>query len=198
MVALGLILLRTRLVSAPLDRWKPRPKWLRRLQEGLTHFIEGSGTLLSWRTLVFGLPLTALYLGAHATILYVVGQMLVGSSSQPWSWAEAASAFAFSMLVVLLVPILPHLGSGEISEVGVLLQFGVDKNLAVASFLVVRLLTTGTILLACLVVLLVLHRKLGKVFRRLSHQRQQADQRQEQEQEESSQEAQPQAQEAET
>ncbi len=196
MTALGLILLRTRLVSERLDWWKPRAKWLRRLQEGLSHFIEGSSTLFSWRTLVYGLPLTALYLGAHATILYAVGQILIGSSAQPWSWAEAASAFAFSMLIVLLVPVLPHLGSVEISGVGVLLQYGVNRSSAVASFLAVRLLTTGTIILVCLVVLLVLHRKLGKVFRRLSRQREEAKPGPNHPQEEGSQEPEPQEQEA--
>jgi hypothetical protein len=70
-----------------------------------------------------------------------------------------------------MVPVLPHLGSVEVSGLGVLLQFGVSKNLAVGSYLTLRLLSTGTILLVGGLVLIVLHREVGETFRRLSRKR---------------------------
>jgi hypothetical protein len=170
-VLAGVFLFKFRLIRSKLETWQPRWKWLSRVRDGLRQFLDGSEQLFSWHTFVYGLPLTALYLGAHATILYVVGTVLVRPQRQPWGWHEAASAFAFSLVIVLLVPILPHLGSIEASGLGVLLQFGISRNIAVASFLAVRLLTTGTIILVCALILLLLHHEVGLVVRRLSCKR---------------------------
>ncbi len=171
MMLTGLVLFKHHLIRRILRDWRPRWKWLCPLLDGLKQFLEGSERLFSWHTFVYGLPLTALYLGAQATILYVVGTVLIGSQKQPWGWHEAASAFAFSLVIVLLVPVLPQLGSVEASGLGVLLLFGVSRNVAVASFLAVRLLTTGTIILVCALILLLLHHEVGLVMRRLSRKR---------------------------
>ncbi len=170
MLAVGFLLFRTRFVNARLDHWQPRRRWLRPLRDGIKDFVEGSHRLFSWHTFVYGLPLTAIYLGAQATILYVAGKVLI-APTQSWTWTDAAVAFAFSLVIVLLVPVLPHLGSVEVSGLGVLLMYGVSKNLAVGSFLAVRLLSTGTIILVCGVVMIALHRELGETFRRLSRRR---------------------------
>jgi len=167
MLAVGFLLFRTRLVNAELERWRPSQKGLQAVRSGIKDFVEGSHQLFSWHTFVYGLPLTAVYLGAQATILYVVGNVLI-APTQPWAWTDAAVAFAFSLVIVLLVPVLPHLGSVEVSGLGVLLKFGISKNLAVGSFLALRLLSTGTIILVCGLVLLALHREVGVTFRRLS------------------------------
>lgn len=179
LLVVGFVLFRTRLAREGLAKWEPRQKWAQAIREGIKQFVEGSDRLFSWHTFVYGLPLAALYLGAYATILYVVGTVLV-PSGQAWSWPEAAAAYAFSLVVVLLVPVLPHLGAVEASGLGVLLEFGVSRNIAVGTFLSLRLLSTGTIILVCGLLLLVLHREVGKIFRRLSRQQQRAVQGQDQ------------------
>lgn len=170
MLLAGLFFFRTRFVAAWLEEWQPRQKWLRPAREGIKEFLEGSHRLFSWHTFVYGLPLTGVYLGAQATILYVIGNGLIAPTYH-WAWTDAATAFAFSLVVVLLVPVLPHLGSVEVSGLGVLLQFAISKNLAVGGFLALRLLATGTIILVCGGVLIALHREVGETFRRLSRKR---------------------------
>jgi len=167
MLLVGFLLFRTSLICGRLERWRPPQKWLHLVRSGIMDFVDGSHRLFSWHTFVYGLPLTAVYLGAQATILYVIGNALV-APGQSWAWTDAAVAFAFSLVIVLLVPVLPHLGSVEVSGLGVLLKFGISKNLAVGSFLALRLLSTGTIILVCGLVLLALHHEVGVTFRRLS------------------------------
>jgi uncharacterized membrane protein YbhN (UPF0104 family) len=167
MLLIGFLFFRTRFVHTLLAKWQPRQRWMQSARGGIKDFLEGSHQLFSWHTFVYGLPLTAVYLGAQATILYVVGGMLI-APTQPWAWTDAAVAFAFSLVIVLLVPVLPHLGSVEVSGLGVLLKFGISKNLGAASFLAVRLLATGTIILVCGLVLITLHREVSETFRRLS------------------------------
>lgn len=165
MLALGVVLFKTRLVHERLERWQPKKKWLKSACQGLMDFLEGSSQLLSWHTFVYGLPLTALYLGAYTTSLYVIGLAL---QAPDWGWEKATAAYAFSLVVVLLVPALPHLGAIEASGLGVLLQYGLMRNMAVGSFLTLRLLSTGTIFLVCGLVLGVYHQQVGLIFRRLS------------------------------
>ena len=167
MIIFGAVFLKTRYAGERLERWQPRRKILQSVKGGLQEFLEGSGQLLSWHTFVYGIPLTAIYLGAHATALFVISRVLIPG----FGWTEAAAAFAFSLLLVLLVPLLPHLGSVEASGLGVMLQFGIMKNDAVASFLTLRLLMTGGIIAICCVVLLLLHREVGQIIRRLARKR---------------------------
>ena len=171
MLLVGLFFFKTQIVRKWMSGWEPRRKWLRSLRDGTKQFLEGSGELFSWHTFVYGLPLTAIYLGAYATVLYVVGNVLIAPARHPWSWQQAAAAYAFSLVIVLLAPVLPHLGTVEASGLGVLLMFGVSRNLAVGSFLALRLLATGAIILFCALVLLLLHRQTGAVIRRLSGKR---------------------------
>lgn len=171
MLLVGLLFFRTRLVCNLLDRWQPRHKWAQGAVRGFRQFLEGSGRLFSWHTLVFGLPLTAIYLGAYATALYVIGNTLISPAGHAWSWPEAAAAFAFSLVIVLLVPALPHLGSVEASGLGVLLAFAVTRNLAVASFLTLRLVATGAIIVVCGLALILLHREVSEVIQQLSQKK---------------------------
>ena len=168
MLLVGLFFFKTPMVRAWVGKWEPRWRWLRPVRDGAKQFLEGSGELFSWHTFVYGLPLTAIYLGAYATILYVVGNVVIAPQDQPWSWQQAAAAYAFSLVIVLLAPVLPHLGTVEASGLGVLLMFGISRNLAVGSFLALRLLATGAIILFCALALLLLHRQTGAVLRRLS------------------------------
>lgn len=168
LLLVGLFFFKTRFVREWLRDWEPRWRWLRLVRDGMKQFLEGSGELFSWHIFVYGLPLTAIYLGAYATILYMVGNVLIASQGVSWSWHQAAAAFAFSLVIVLLAPMLPHLGTVEATGLGVLLQFGISRNLAVGSFLVLRLLATGAIIVICALVLLLLHRQTGAVIRRLS------------------------------
>ncbi len=170
MLLVGFLLFRTRLICGRLERWQPTQGWLRAIRAGIIDFVDGSHRLFSWHTFVYGLPLTAIYLGAQATILFVVGNVLIAPSDS-WSWTYATAAYAFSLVIVLLIPALPHLGSMEISGLGVMLQYGISKNLAVGSFLSLRLLSTGPILLVCGLVMIVLHHEVGVTFRRLARMR---------------------------
>jgi uncharacterized membrane protein YbhN (UPF0104 family) len=170
MLLTGFLLFKLKFVHEGLCKWQPRQRWLWPARDGIKQFLEGSGQLFSWHTFVYGLPLTAIYLGAQATILYVIGTV-VTPPDQSWSWAEATTAFAFSLVVVLLVPVLPHLGSVEASGLGVLLAFSVNRNTAVGSFLSLRLLSMGSIILVCWLVLLLLHREVRLIVTRLSHKR---------------------------
>jgi hypothetical protein len=144
MLAVGVVLFKTRLAHHWLEHWHPQQQWLKSACTGLMDFLEGSKRLLSWHTFVYGLPLAAIYLGAYTTALYAIGLAL---QAPAWSWEKATAAYAFSLVVVLLVPVLPHLGAIEASGLGVLLQYGLLRNVAVGSFLTLRLLTTGTIFL---------------------------------------------------
>jgi uncharacterized membrane protein YbhN (UPF0104 family) len=170
MLAVGYVLFRTRFVNGWLGHWHPDQRGLRSMRAGVLEFVEGSHRLFSWHTFVYGLPLTAIYLGAQATILFVVGNVLI-APTDPWSWGDAVAAYAFSLVIVLLIPVLPHLGSVEVSGLGVMLQYGISKNLAVGGFLALRLLATGTIILVCSLILVALHREVGLTFRRLARVR---------------------------
>ncbi len=170
MLLAGCFFFRTRFVRLGLERWQPRKKWLCSMRGGIKDFLEGGHQLFSWHTFVYGLPLTGLYLGAQTTTLYLIGNVLI-APTHPWNWTDAATAYAFSLVIVLLVPFLPHLGSVEVSGLGVLLQLGIHKDVAVGSFLSLRLLATGTILLVCGGLLIALHREVGETFRRLSRKR---------------------------
>jgi uncharacterized membrane protein YbhN (UPF0104 family) len=168
MLLVGLFFFKTQIVRKWMRGWEPRRRWLRSVRDGTRQFLEGSGELFSWHTFVYGLPLTAIYLGAYATVLYVVGNVLIAPTGHPWSWRQAAAAYAFSLVIVLLAPVLPHLGTVEASGLGVLLMYGISRNLAVGGFLALRLLATGAIIVVCTLVLLLLHRQTGAVIRRLS------------------------------
>ncbi len=170
MLLSGFLLFRARLLRGWLERWQPHRTWLQATRQGSREFVEGSQALFSWHTFVYGLPLTAVYLGAQATTLYVVGQVVI-APTEPWNWMVATTAFAFSLVIVLLVPFLPHVGSVEVSGLGVLLTFGISKSHAVAGFLAVRVLSTGAIMLVCGLILLLLHREVGATFRHLSRKR---------------------------
>lgn len=164
MVLAGLFFFKSRFVAERLDEWLHRAKRLRSLAEGVQAFLEGGRTLFSWRTFVYGLPLTAIYLGAQVTSLFMIGRAL----NPVYSWSMALAAFTFSLVLVLLVPMLPHLGAVEVSGVGVMLKFGMGENVAVGSFLTLRLLTTAVIILFGVLVLVLLRQQVSLVMRRLS------------------------------
>ena len=169
MLLAGFLFFRARLLRDWLERWKPHRTWLQATRQGMKEFMEGSQALFSWHTFVYGLPLTAVYLGAQATTLYLAGQVVI-APTKPWNWMVATTAFAFSLVIELLIPFLPHRGSVKVSGLGVLLTFGISKSHAVASFLAVRVLSTGAIMLVYGLILL-LHREVSATFRRLSRKR---------------------------
>jgi uncharacterized membrane protein YbhN (UPF0104 family) len=164
MALAGVFVFQSRLVARGLDWWLRRAKRLRSLAEGVRAFVEAGRALFSWRTFVYGLPLTTIYLGAQVTALYMIGRAL----NPAFSWGAALAAFTFSLVLVLLVPMLPHLGAVEVSGVGVMLQFGMRENMAVGSFLTLRLLTTGVIILFGVLVLVLLRQQVSLVMRQLS------------------------------
>ena len=170
MLLSGFLLFRARFARGWLERWQPSQKWLQATRQGVRDFMEGSQDLFSWHTFIYGLPLTAVYLGAQATTLYVVGNVVI-APTEPWNWMVATTAFAFSLVIVLLIPVLPHVGSVEVSGLGVLLTFGISRSHAVGSFLALRVLSTGAIILICGVILIALHHEVGETFRRLSRKR---------------------------
>ncbi len=164
MALAGVFVFQSRFVARGLNWWLRRARHLRSLAEDVQAFVDAGRALFSWRTFVYGLPLTAIYLGAQVTALYMIGRAL----NPAFSWSMALAAFTFSLVLVLLVPMLPHLGAVEVSGVGVMLQFGMRENMAVGSFLTLRLLTTGVIILFGVVVLVLLRRQVILVMRRLS------------------------------
>ena len=165
MALAGVFVFQSRFVAEGLSWWLHRARRLRSLAEGAKAFVEAGRTLFSWRTFVYGLPLTATYLGAQVTALYMIGRAL----NPAFSWSMALAAFTFSLVLVLLVPMLPHLGAVEVSGVGVMLQFGMRETMAVGSFLTLRLLTTGVIILFGVLVLVLLRRQVSLVLHQLSH-----------------------------
>lgn len=164
MALAGVFVFQSRYMAEGLDWWLLHARRLRSLAKCVKAFVEAGRALFSWRTFVYGLPLTATYLGAQVTALYMIGRAL----NPAFSWSMALAAFTFSLVLVLLVPMLPHLGAVEVSGVGVMLQFGMRENMAVGSFLTLRLLTTGVIILFGVVVLVLLRRQVSLVMRRLS------------------------------
>lgn len=164
MLLFGLGFFKSRLVDEWLSAWRPRWKWLRAGVEGAAQFLKSGRQLFALRTFLYGIPMTMLYLGAYATTLYVVGRGLVPT----FGWRPALAGYAFSVLVVLLLSFLPNLGSVEAAGTLVLAQFGIDKSLGVGIFLIMRVLTTGTIALVCVLVFLCFHRQVGRMLTRLS------------------------------
>jgi uncharacterized membrane protein YbhN (UPF0104 family) len=168
-VLLGLLLVgwlffRLLLVQRLLRRWQPRRRWLQVLVAGAQQFLEGGRRLFAWQTFLAGIPLTALYLGAYVAALYIVGAGLIPR----FEWRAALAAFTFSLVVVLLISVLPHLGSVEAAGMAVLLQFGVSNSLGLGIFLTVRVLATGTVALVCALVFLTGYREVGRALHRLS------------------------------
>lgn len=165
MVLFGWVLFKLRVVRRWLWQWQPRWRWLQSLVKGAREFLEGGSQLFSWRTFVCGVPLTATYLGAYAASLYSIGKGAVPT----FTGQEAVAAFAFSTVVVLVASVLPNLGATETAGLVVLLQFGVHEDHAVSILLTMRVLTTGTIALACVVVLMIFYHQVAQSLRNLSH-----------------------------
>ena len=167
MLLVGWLLFRTRTAQRLLERWQPRQQWLQSLMNGARQFMAGGRQLFTWQTCLYGILLTALYLGAYIVALYIVGRSLIPS----FSWQVAIAAYTFSLVVVLLVSFLPHLGSFEAAGMAVLAQFAISRDVALGMFLTVRVLETGTIALICVAVLSIFYRKVGHALRRLPQQR---------------------------
>ena len=167
----GLLFFKTDFVSERLRRWRPRQQWLCAGVEGASQFWESGRQLFSWLTFLYGLPLTTLYLGAYAAIVYVIGRSLLPS----FVWQTALAAYTSSILVVLLLYFVPNLGSVEAAGTAVLMQFGLGKNLAVSIFLIMRALTTGVIALVCVLVMTICYRQMGRMFTHFSYQQSHTD-----------------------
>lgn len=166
MLLVGWVFFKTDVISERLRRWQPRQQWLRAGVEGATQFWESGRHLFSWLTFLYGLPLTALYLGAYAAMVYLIGKSMIPA----FAWQAALAAYAAAVLVVLLLSFVPNLGSVEAAGMAVLLQFGLEKNLAISVFLIMRALTTGIIALVCVLVMIMCYRQVGQMLPHSSSQ----------------------------
>jgi hypothetical protein len=141
MLLVGWLLFRTQVARQLLEQWQPRQRWLQALLGGVRQFIAGGRQLFTWRTFLYGFPLTALYLGAYVVALYIVGRSLIPG----FSWQAVITTYAFSLATVLLVSFLPNLGTFEAAGMAVLAQFAVSGDVSLGMLLTVHVLKTGTL-----------------------------------------------------
>lgn len=137
-------------------------KYLRAAWSELKEFGAGARDLLHLRVMLRAVGLSLVYLLIAGSALYLVIRGLgVGTVSYP----DALAVYLFSLAFGLIFPLPIDLGVTEISGVGALLQFGVERNTAVGIMLVNRVLTLGASLAIALIVGLILHEELPLVLR---------------------------------
>jgi len=165
LLAAGLLFFRTPLVGRLICRLQHCSR-LQRIAIAAEQFLDGGRELFTWQTFVIGLPITTIYLSAQVIALYVIGKTLHLTA---FSFHVAIAAYAFSVLIVLALPALPHLGAVEATGLGVLLAFGIPRDTAVAAFLSLRLLGSGAVMLITGSILVFLHREVQSAVRTLAN-----------------------------
>lgn len=164
LIIAGILLFRTPLAKRLAYRFQQYPP-LHRVATAAERFLDGGQRLFTWRAFAIGLPITTVYLGAQAIALYAIGRALHLRMLSPH---VAIAAYAFSVLVVLVLPVIPHLGAVEATGLGVLLTFGIPRDGAVAAFLTLRLLGSGWVMVIAGLTLAVLHQEVRAAIRSLS------------------------------
>jgi uncharacterized membrane protein YbhN (UPF0104 family) len=165
LLAAGFLFFRTTKVKRLVYRLQRYPR-LRSAATVAEQFLDSGRSLFAWQTFAIGLPITTTYLGAQAMALYTIGRALHLAT---FSLHVAIVAYAFSILVVLALPIVPHLGAVEATGLGVLLTFGISRDSAVAAFLALRVLGSGTVMVITSMVLVLLHQEVSGAIRSLSN-----------------------------
>ena len=113
--------------------------------------------LLVLRTLRDNLVPVVLSLTIVAVDVWLLGRAI---GIHGFSFREAAVAYGFSTLVLVLTPVPTDLGTTEASGAGVLLAFGATRPQALATLLLLRILLTGATMLLTGPLLLAMSRRL--------------------------------------
>jgi uncharacterized membrane protein YbhN (UPF0104 family) len=134
-----------------------RPRPLMALVRGVRPYLVATRPLLALRTLRDCLVPVVLSLTVVAVDVWLLGRA-VGIPG--FSFRDAAVAYGFSTLVLVLTPVPTDLGTTEASGAGVLVAFGATRPQAVATLLLLRILLTGATMLITGPLLVVLSRQL--------------------------------------
>jgi hypothetical protein len=120
----------------------PRP--FMAVVRGARPFLATARPLLVRRTLRDNLVPVVLSLTIVAVDVWLLGR---AAGIHGFSFREAAVAYGFSTLVLVLTPVPTDLGTTEASGVGVLLASGATRPQALATLLLLRILLTGATML---------------------------------------------------
>jgi uncharacterized protein (TIRG00374 family) len=135
-------------------KWVREHKAFRKALDELSQFRQGVAALLHPRILGLAITLGALYLVIAGVGLYVVVRGLgIGHIALP----QALGVYFFSLAFSLIIPIPIDIGVLEVSGVGAFIAMGLDRNPAVGTMLINRVLSIGASLAIALIVIAVLH-----------------------------------------
>jgi uncharacterized protein (TIRG00374 family) len=143
-------------------RWMTERKVLRQALRGLHDFRAGTAELMRPRILAIELVFGTAYLVLAGLSLYMV---LAGLGIHTVSVWQAMAVYFFSLAIGLIVPIPVDIGLIEISGIGALLAFGIDRSAAVSAMLLFRVLSIGASLLIALVSMALLRDELRATLR---------------------------------
>jgi uncharacterized membrane protein YbhN (UPF0104 family) len=148
--------------DAQPPRWMTRREKMRGALQELQSFRRGAAELLRPRALAIELIFGAIYLALAGLALYTV---MAGLGVQNITIWQTIAVYFFSLAVGLLIPIPVDIGLIELSGIGALLAFGVDRSAAVSAMLLFRVLSVGSALIISLAAMLTLREELRAALR---------------------------------
>jgi hypothetical protein len=134
----------------------PVPRLLAPVVSTVRELLLDARPFFSLRTLRDNTAPTALYLLVVSVDLFIIGRTI---GIHQLDLREAAVAYCFSVLALILVPIPTDIGVTEASGAGVLYAFGATPSQAVATLLGLRILLTGSTMAITGAILLALWRQ---------------------------------------
>jgi uncharacterized membrane protein YbhN (UPF0104 family) len=137
------------------------PFWLRHLRFDAEQFLEAGRCVMRPRTLR-DLPPTASYMLVYSADLYVIMRAL---GARHIGFVAIMTVYSVVVLAVILIPIPTDLGLAEISGLGALTAFGVERGMAAAIVLALRVLGTGATLLVAAVILVLFRGELSRAWK---------------------------------
>jgi uncharacterized membrane protein YbhN (UPF0104 family) len=98
----------------------------------------------------------------YVTDIYVIMRAL---GARHIGYLDIMTVYACITLAVILIPIPTELGIAEISGLGALTAFGLERGMAAAVVLALRVLATGTTILVAAVILFLLRGELRQALK---------------------------------
>ncbi len=133
---------------------------LRSLFRGLEELLGGLRRLSTAAVLVPSLALTAVYLAALCAAFLLVAH---GVGAQAFTFRQALSVYAFSLMVVLVLGgVVPQLGGVELAGLGAAQAWGYGPSEGLAMMIGFRIVWTAAIWLWCIPAVVLLWREFGR------------------------------------
>jgi uncharacterized membrane protein YbhN (UPF0104 family) len=132
------------------------PLWQREINRIARDFLDAGKDLIAWRTLLLAVP-TAVYVFIYMVDLFVIVRA-VGITDL--SLVHVMAIYAFTVLVVILIPIPTEIGLTEFSGLSAFVGYGVPRAEAAVIMLGLRALATGMTIVVAGIAMLVLRSEL--------------------------------------